>query len=299
MEWKERKRSKTLAGVGESEIAAAFLVKRQTVTKRLVRARRTLRDRQVDTELPPPNELPGRLKTVLHALYLLFNEGYKASVGEVVIRTELCREANRLLANLTAWPPAATPETCALGALFAFHQARFPARLGDSGQPITLRQQNRHQWNRHLLRGAMQLLARSAEGDHVSRYHVEAGIAACHSLSRSYEDTDWPRIADLYGQLEKIAPSPAVSINRALAMAEVKGSRAGLDHLMAHVDEQRVVDYHLYYAAKAKLLHGVGSQDAGQTLEQAIALAPLAAEKKELRHLLAEWQDVPTAGAAP
>ncbi len=281
---------KTLAGFGEQEIAAAFLVKRETVAKRLVRARRTLRDERIETDLPPDAELPGRVKTILHALYLLFNEGYKASTGEVIIRAELCREADRLLAQLQAWPPADLPETQAMAALFAFHQARFPARLDEAGQPILLAEQNRSRWDRTLLRRGMACLARSAAGDQVSRYHLEAGIAACHSLAPSYEKTDWNRIIDLYARLEKLAPSPAVSINRALALAEATNDRAGLEHLTTAVDERQVADYHLYFSAKAKLLHGIGSPEALPTLEHAIALAPLSVEKEQLQGLRERWE---------
>lgn len=282
---------KTLAGFGEKEIATAFLIKPDAVAKRLVRARKYLRDQDVGTDLPPETELTDRIKPVLHALYLLFNEGYKASTGEDLLRVELCREADRLLHQLLEWQPTRRPEVHALAALFAFHQARFPTRLDATGRINRLKTQDRKSWNTAFIKRGLQHMNKAATGDTVSRYHVEAAIASCHSLAPSFDETDWRRIAELYAHLEKIAPSPAVSINRALALAEAHGDQAGLDHLIAAVDESRVATYHLYFAAKAKLQHGVGSRDAIPTLEHAIALAPLNLEKDELRRQLAEWQN--------
>lgn len=277
---------KTLAGFGEGEIAAAFLVKRSTIAKRLVRARRHLREQNISTDLPPDAELEERLGTVLHALYLLFNEGFKASQGDCVIRGDLCREADRLLTALREWPPAANPAAHALGALFAFHQARLATRVDPHGDAILLADQDRKKWDPRALRRGMRLLAESAAGNTLTRYHVEAGIAACHSLAPSYAATDWVRIAQHYGQLEHIAPSPFVSINRAIALARAHGATVGLDHLQACVDPVAVDDYHLYHAARADMLAELDEPEARDAYQRALELAPLAAERRSLRKRL-------------
>ena len=274
---------KTLAGFGEQEIATAFLTTRPTIAKRLVRARKFLREADVSIDLPADAELEDRLHTVLHALYLLFNEGFKASTGERIIRNELCREADRLLSALGPWAPAAIPQTLALAALFAFHRARLPARLDGEGDPVILADQDRRAWDQGQLRRGMKLLSASAQGDQLSRYHIEAGIAACHSLAPSFEKTDWNHIAQLYGQLENFAPSPAVSINRAIAIARAEGAAAGLVHLNAHVDPTTVDSYHLYHAARADMLSELNDPSALSVYERALELAPLAAERRSLR----------------
>lgn len=266
---------KTLAGFGEQEIATAFLVSRATIAKRLVRARKFLRDADVSTELPVESELHDRLGTVLHALYLLFSEGFEASTGERVIRNELCREADRLLTALATWGPGAKPETFALGALFAFHQARLPVRLDSDGDPVILADQDRRQWDQGQLRRGMKLLSASAQGERLSRYHIEAGIAACHSLAASYDQTDWPHIAKLYGDLATIAPSPAVSINRAIAIARAEGAGSGLQHHATDVDAALVDDYHLFHAARADMLSEIGDPAAAAAYKRAIESLPL------------------------
>lgn len=277
---------KTLAGFGENEIATAFLVKREAIAKRLVRARRHLRDENISTDLPPDPELEARLDTVLHALYLLFNEGFKASQGDSVIRADLCREADRLLTALREWPPAANPTAHALGALFAFHQARLPARMDAQGDAVLLADQDRKKWDGTQLQRGMRLLSQSTAGEKLTRYHVEAGIAACHSLAPSYEATDWTRIAQQYGQLELIAPSPFVSINRSIALSRAHGAEVGLDHLQTSVDPTTVDDYHLYHAARADMLAELDKPEARDAYQRALELAPLPAEKRSISRRL-------------
>lgn len=281
---------KTLAGFGEQEIATAFLTTRPVIAKRLVRARKFLREENISTDLPPATELEDRLHTVWHALYLLFNEGFKASTGERIIREELCREADRLLSALGTWPPAAIPPSFALAALFAFHRARLPARLDDDGDPVILADQDRRQWDQSQLRRGMKLLSASARGDQLSRYHIEAGIAACHSLAPTYPVTDWSHIAKLYGQLETVAPSPAVSINRAIALARADGPAAGLAHLNDHVDAAAVDNYHLFHAARADMLSELNDPSALSVYQRALDLAPLEAERRTLRRRMEDLE---------
>lgn len=274
---------KTLAGLGENEIASAFLVPRATITKRLVRARKFLRDGAVSFDLPEASELDSRMGTVRHALYLLFNEGYKASAGENLIRDELCAEAMRLLDSLLTWPPGRLPANHALAALMCFHGARFPTRTDEQGDAILLANQDRSRWNRTLIRRGIQHLKKSAAGDKLTRYHIEAGIASAHCLAPSYAETDWPRIVGLYAQLQAISPSPFVSLNHAVALAETEGPQAALDLIDREIDSTRMAKYHLYHAVRAHLLRQLGSTEADAALKRATELAPLPSERRSLQ----------------
>lgn len=274
---------KTLVGFGENEIAAAFLVPRATITKRLVRARKYLRDCAVQCDLPDPSELDARIGTVRHALYLLFNEGYKASAGENLVRDELCAEAMRLLDSLLLWPSGRLPANHALAALMCFHGARFSTRTDINGEAVLLAHQDRSRWNRTLIRRGIDSLQKSAAGDELTRYHIEAGIASAHCLAPSYSATDWSRIVGLYEQLKTISPSPFVSLNHAVALSETKGPQVALALIDQEIDSTRMKDYHLYHAVRAHLLQQLGSPEAGDALQRAEALAPIPAERRSLR----------------
>ncbi len=274
---------KTLAGFGEQEIAAAFLVPRATVTKRLVRARRFLRDATITGDLPTPAELQSRMHTVRHALYLLFNEGYKASSGETLVRDELCAEAMRLLDSLLAWPPGRQPANAALAALMCFHSARFSTRSDTAGEAILLADQDRSRWNRTLIRRGLHYLRDSTAGATFTRYHLEAGIAADHCLAPNYAATNWTHIVALYEKLHVIAPSPFVSLNHAVALAETVGPAAGLALIDREIDVARLANYHLYHAVRAQLLQRLGSDEAEAAYHCAAQLAPLASERRELQ----------------
>ena len=279
---------KTLGGFGEREIAAAFLVPRATIAKRLVRARRFLRDEGVTTELPSPAELADRRSTVLHALYLLFNEGYKASTGEQIVRAELCAEAHRLLRGFLAWRAGDTPESHALAALFCFHRARLAARTDDDGDPILIADQNRGRWDKALLRTGMRHLSASAAGDELTRFHVEAGIASYHCVAPTFGDTNWRGILALYEQLHALAPSSIVTLNHAVALGKVDGAAAALKLIEERIEPKQVAGYHLYHAVRANLLHEFGAnRDAIEACQRALELAPLAAERRALAKRLA------------
>ncbi len=274
---------KTLCGFGEREIAAAFLATEDAIVKKLVRARKFLREARVSTELPPVAKLAPRVASVLHALYLLFNEGYKASHGDTLLRTELCAEAIRLGTLLAAHAIGARPETHALLALMHLHAARLPARMADDGSLLTLAVQDRAKWDRAKIRRALAHLEQSAAGETVTRYHVEAGLAAAHALAPSPEKTNWPHILELYDALLAIDPSPIVALNRAIALAEVHGPEAGLRAIAALKDRGTLERYHLFHAVRGQLLQRAGqTAEARIALERALELAVLPAERKFL-----------------
>jgi predicted RNA polymerase sigma factor len=280
---------KTLCGFGEREIAAAFLTTEPAVTKRLVRARQYLREHDVAVELPPAAELAPRVDMVLQALYLLFNEGYKASQGDSLLRADLCAEAIRLAELLTAHPLGDRPATQALLALMHLGAARLAARTDDGGSLLLLAEQDRAQWNQDQIRRGLRHLAASGAGPNLTRYHLEAGIAACHCLAPDFAATDWRQILTLYDLLLEIDGSPIVALNRAVAVAKVDGPRAGLGALDGIKDRKTLENYHLFHAVTGQLWRDAG--DAGRAAEcfrRALELAALPAERVLLEKRLTQ-----------
>ncbi len=280
---------KTLCGFGEKEIAAAFLATEVAVTKRLARARQYLREQEVAIELPPAAALGPRVETILQALYLLFNEGYKASQGDSLLREDLCAEAIRLGELLERHPAGARPATHALLALMCFNAARLPARLTDAGSLRLLAEQDRGRWNRDEIRRGLAHLAESGAGDRVTRYHLEAGIAACHALAPSFAATDWPRILELYDQLLAMDGSPVVALSRAVALARVEGAAAGLAALAQIKNRAALANYHLFHAVSGQLhLEAGETARARECFRRARELAALPAERALLDQRLAQ-----------
>ena len=212
---------KTLCGFSPAEIAKAFLISEAAVSKRLTRARQRIRELGLPFAVPEVNELPARLDAVLRTLYLLFTEGYKASDGDRLVREDLCLEAIRLAQLLTAHPATRTPRTHALLALMLLGAARLPARTDDAGNLLRLHEQNRAAWDSGMIVSGVRELALSGTGEVISEYHLEAGIAACHSTAADEAATDWPRILALYDQLLTLKSSPITAMNRAVAVARV------------------------------------------------------------------------------
>jgi len=210
---------KTLCGFSAGEIARAFLTTEAAVAKRLVRARQKIAEADIPFAIPAGPELAPRLDGVLRALYLLFNEGYKASAGEQLVREEVCAEAIRLAELLAAHPCGDQPRTHALLALMLLNAARTPARVDDNGDLLRLREQDRTRWDPARLARGMLALARSAAGSEVSEYHLQAAVAACHGRAKDYAATDWPQILALYDRLLALNGSPVVALNRALRPA--------------------------------------------------------------------------------
>lgn len=259
---------KSIGGFGVSEIARALLQSESTIAQRLVRAKGRLRRDQIPFQMPDGDQLPTRLSSVHQVLYLIFNEGHSATHGTQLIREELCGEAIRLITLLLRNRRTATHRGHALAALFHFLAARLPARRDHRGMPRLLQHQDRGQWDRAHIAAGIHHLRRSAGGRELSRYHLEAEIAACHTLAPSYEATDWQRILDLYDHLQSRTPSPIVALNRAVALAEQRDAAAGLATLDAVAAE--LDDYYPYHAVRAELLQ---RQERGEEAAEAFARA--------------------------
>lgn len=252
---------RTLCGFSPAEIASAFLTTEAAVSKRLVRARQRIRELELPFVVPEPDELPGRLDGVMQTLYLMFNEGYKASSGGSLIREDLCREAIRLTSLLTLHPSTRLPKVHALLALMLLNAARFSGRTDVSGNPLRLSEQDRSSWDRNLIAEGIRQLGLAATGDQLSEYHLEAGIAACHCTAASDESTDWPRILLLYDRLLEMTGSPVVALNRAVAVWKVNGADAGL-RALAEIKSRGVLDsYHLFHVVRGTFEAELGRRD--------------------------------------
>lgn len=282
---------KTLCGFSVTEIASALLTSDAAIAKRLTRAKQQIRDSAIPFEIPESHELAARLDGVLRALYLLFNEGYKASTGERLVREELCHEAIRLGLLLTRQPATAQPRTHALLALMLLNAARLPARTDGEGNLLLLQQQDRSRWTPGLIHHGIYQLGLSASGDALSEYHLEAGIAACHSTAPNDGATDWPRILKLYDQLVALTQSPIAALNRAVAVARVCGPQAGLDSLEGLTARHSLDGYHLLHAVRGTLHTELGNWHEAQThLERALACAALPSEREFLSRRIRECE---------
>lgn len=250
-----------LGGLTTEEIARAFLVPEPTVAQRIVRAKRTLADAQVPFEVPRGPELAGRLSSVLGVVYLIFNEGYSATVGDDWIRPALCDEALRLGRILAGLAPQ-EPEVHGLVALMEIQASRASARVGPSGQPILLLDQDRGRWDRMLIQRGLTALERAEKlGGARGLYALQAAIAACHARALAPEQTDWARIVGLYGALAELSPSPIVELNRAVALAMLFGPAAGLDLVDSLNSEPALKNYHLLPSVRGDLLNKLGRFD--------------------------------------
>jgi RNA polymerase sigma factor (sigma-70 family) len=239
---------KTLCGFSAGEIARAFLTSEAAITKRLTRAKQKIRDAAVPFEIPSGEELGQRLDGVLQTLYLLFNEGYKASAGEQLIREELCHEAIRLAALLAEHPAGNRPQAHALLALMLLNGARLAARLDEGGNILRLEEQDRSSWDQKMIARGLFHLMQSTAGDKISEYHLQAVIAASHCAAKDYQSTDWPHILSLYDRLVEMNDSPVIVLNRAVAVANVHGPQAGIKALEAVQNRQELQSYYLLYA---------------------------------------------------
>ena len=279
---------RSLCGLTTAEIARAFLVPEPTLAQRLVRARRKVKVAGIPFRVPPDHLLDERLAAVLAVVYLVFNEGHRASEGDRLIRAELCAEAIRL-ARLLAELLADEPEVLGLVALLLLTDARRAARVGPDGELVLLEDQDRGRWDRSLIAEGFDTLARASRRRRPGPYQFQAAIAAVHAHAATPADTDWTAIATLYRELDALAPSPVVSLNRAVAVAMADGPGAGL----ALVDELaaggELDAYQPFHAARADLLRRLGrSQEAAVAYEQALALTTNDAERSFLRRRLAE-----------
>lgn len=272
-----------LGGLTTEEIARAFLVPEPTVAQRIVRAKRTLAERRVPFEVPRGAELAARLSSVLDVIYLVFNEGYTATAGDDWMRPALCEDALRLGRILAELAPE-EPEVHGLVALMEIQASRSRARVSPSGEPILLFDQNRALWDQLLIRRGLAALDRAERlGDARGRYALQAAIAACHARALTPAATNWRRIVELYTELARLAPSPVVELNRAVAVAMAFGPAAGLELMDALTSEPSLQGYHLLPSVRGDLLSKLGHRDEARAeFERAAALTGNARERQML-----------------
>ena len=269
-----------LGGLTTDEIARAFLVPETTIAQRIVRAKRTLAEKRVPFEVPRGADLAARLSSVLEVIYLVFNEGYSATAGDDWMRPALCEDALRLGRILAGLAPM-EPEVHGLVALMEIQASRARARVGPSGEPILLLDQDRARWDQLLIRRGLAALERAERlGAVPGPYTLQAAIAACHARARTGEKTDWARIASLYDALARVTPSPVVELNRAVAVSMASGPAAGLALVDALGAEQSLAGYHLLPSVRGDLLAKLGrSDEARSEFERAAALTRNARER--------------------
>jgi RNA polymerase sigma factor (sigma-70 family) len=272
-----------LGGLTTEEIARAFLAPEPTVAQRIVRAKRTLSEAGVPFEVPRGGEFAARLSSVLQVIYLVFNEGYSATAGDDWMRPALCEDALRL-GRVLAELVKKEPEVHGLVALMEIQASRFGARTGPSGEPVLLLDQNRARWDQLLIRRGLAALERAeALGGANGPYALQAAIAACHARARTAAETDWARIAALYEALARVAPSPVVELNRAVAVAMAFGPAAGLELVDALTSEPSLQGYHLLPSVRGDLLSKLGRFDEGRVeFERAASLTKNARERELL-----------------
>jgi RNA polymerase sigma factor (sigma-70 family) len=276
---------KTLCGLSVGEIAHSFRTSEETIGKRLYRAREKMREDKIALEVPAPAAVPARLDAVLHAIYLLFNEGYHSTHPDKLIRHELCAEAIRLALLLHRNPVTSRPVVHALLALMCFQASREEARTAEDGSIVLLRDQDRSRWNWALIKKAEYFLEVSATGEEISAYHVEASIASCHAQAATFEATAWGRIVQLYTVLETIKPGPVVALNRAIAIGYASTPLAGIDALKAIPEMQ---DDYLCLAALGDFYTASHAfAEARSSYERALQHVPTSAGRTLLQRKLA------------
>ncbi|HEX4265893.1 MAG TPA: DUF6596 domain-containing protein [Verrucomicrobiae bacterium] len=270
----------TLCGFSVTEISRAFLTTDAAIAKRLTRAKQKIRDAKVPFEIPVGDEFARRLDAVLTSLYLLFNEGYKASSGEKLVREEVCREAIRLTGLLVAHPAGNRPAAQALMALMLLNAARIPARVDDEGNLLRLQEQDRAKWDQRMIARGMFHFSQSAVGNELTEYHLQAGIAACHCAAKDYDSTDWPQILSLYDRLTELDPSPVAALNRSIVVANIHGPQSGLDAVNAIEGLDKLESYYLLYAALGDFEERLNHREAAAAhFRKALELAELKSEK--------------------
>ncbi len=270
-----------LCGFGIDEIANAFLTNKETINKRLYRAKKTIRDEKIEMELPPSNEINQRLDAVLTTLYLLFNEGYYSESSDMVLRKDLCLEAMRLAYLLVENEETSTPDVLALLALICFHSSRFEARKNRHGEIVLYEDQDTSLWNEELIAKGAYYLNRASGGEQVSKYHLEAGIAWWHTMKADTENK-WSNILQLYNQLVKIDDSPIVALNRIFALSKVYGKHTAIEE----AETLKLENNRYYQTLLGVLYRDVDAQKAKNHLLQALSLTQNEAERKTIQKQL-------------
>ncbi|MNM87122.1 RNA polymerase sigma factor [compost metagenome] len=269
------------------EIARAYLVAPATIAQRIVRAKTKIRDTRIPYQVPSQAELPERLASVLRVIYLVFNEGYSASSGDSLTRTDLCAEAIRLGRLLLELLPE--PEVMGLLALMLLHDSRRKARTDERGELVLLEDQDRSLWNREQIDEGRQLIARALASQGFGPYCLQAAISAVHAAAADVAGTDWAQIVGLYDALLRIQPSPVIELNRAVALAMRDGPQAGLDVVDAILERGDLADYHLAHAARADFCRRLGRNDeARESYRKALDLTRQEPERRFLEQRLRE-----------
>jgi len=288
---------KVLCGFSTGEIARAFLSSEAAIEKQLTRTKQRIGEANLAFDLPEGTELSTRLEGVLAALYLLFNEGYKASAGDRLLREDLCKEAIRLTRLLGEHPAGQSPQTHALLAFMLMTAARFPARVDEQGDLLRLDDQDRAKWDFALIERGLIHLAQAAQGTDLSEYHLQAGIAACHCMAPDYASTDWTRILRLYDDLLKLKTSPVVAMNRAVVVAHLHGPQAALDALAAMPQRERLESHYLLHAIVGELNHRLNQHEAAvKSFRRALHLAQVGPEQTHLSRMLERSSDLAQGG---
>ncbi len=278
---------KVLCGFGTAEIARAFLSSEAAIEKQLTRTKQRIAEAGLGFELPEGADLAPRLDGVLAALYQLFNEGYKASSGDRLLREELCQEAIRLASLLVEHPVGRTPRAHALLALMLLTAARFPSRVDEQGALLRLHDQDRSRWDQALIGRGLVHLSAATGGTDLTEYHLQAGIAAIHCTAPDFAATDWALILRHYDELYRLKPSPIVALNRAVALAHAEGPQAGLDALAAMPDRAKLESHYLLHAVTGEL-HWLLKHEraAAESFRRALQLAHVGPEQAYLARLI-------------
>jgi RNA polymerase sigma-70 factor (ECF subfamily) len=273
---------KTLGGLSAGEIANAFLTSEETIAKRIYRAKEKIKEEKIKLEPPGLFELPHRLDSVLHVLYLLFNEGYHSFHNDTLIREDLCEEAMRLTFLLAQHKATSLPKVNALMALMCLQSSRFAARTGDLGEIILLEDQDRAKWSKPLIEQGLDFLSKASVGNILSEYHVEASIASIHALALRFEETQWDKLLNLYETLHELKPGPMVSFNRAIAIGYARSPEAGIHALQKITSLQ---EHYLYLTAIGNFyLLKRDAVKAKSFLEKALANTPSDPEAALIKH---------------
>ena len=275
---------KTIGGFSVREIGRAYLADERTIAQRLIRAKRHIRKHRIPFAVVEPEMLSARVASVLDVLYLMFNEGYDALDGDRVVRRDVCSEALRLAEIVADHTVVGVPETHALAALFCFQAARFPVRQDPTGDLLLLSEQDRGAWDHTLIERGIQHMERAATGHSVTSFHLEAGVAACHVVAPSFEETDWRGILGFYNQLVAISDSPVFALNRAVAVTMVEGPAAGLSALDAVIDHPALSRYYLLSATRGEFYRRLDEPaEARRYFEDALRLATAAPVRRFLQ----------------
>ncbi len=282
---------KVLGGFSPREIAQAFFCSEAAIAKRLTRARQRLQQADIRFEIPVGPDLPPRLEGVLHSLYLLFNEGYKASEGNRIVREELCEEAIRLTRLLAEHPVVGQPRVHALLALMYLNGARLRTRMDEAGNLLRLEEQDRSRWNRSMIQQGVFHLARASTGGQLSEYHLQAGISACHCLAPDAASTDWLRILTLYDHLLEINGSPLIALNRAVALAKVEGADRGIAEVEKLLNQSPWESYYLTHAVLGEFeCQRNDAKAAANHFQEALQFTEMESERSFLSKRLRECQ---------